>query len=54
VPHDKDRLTLERLPASTAGPAAGGDTASPVRTPLPAHPDSSKAAAPPKSPARKS
>jgi hypothetical protein len=54
VPHEKDRLTLERLPGSPAGPTAGGDTASPVRTPLPAHPDTTKVAAPPKAPARKS
>ncbi len=54
VPHDRDKLTLARLPGSTAGAAAGGDTASPVRTPLPAHPDSAQVSAPPKAPAGKS
>jgi RND family efflux transporter MFP subunit len=54
VPRDKDKLKIERLPGSTAGAAAGGDTASPVRTPLPAHPDSTKPAPGAKMPARKS
>jgi len=54
LPHDRDKLTLARLPGSTAGPGAGGDTATPVRAPLPAHADTTTAAAPPKAPARKS
>ncbi len=54
VPADKEKLALERLPGSTAGAAAGGDTASPARTPLPAQPDSAKAALPTKPPAKKS
>lgn len=47
VPHDKDKLSLNRLPGSTAGRAtADGDTAARNKTPLPAHPDSATAPAP--------
>ena len=48
VPHDKDKLELVRIPGSTAGTVtAGGDTAAPVRSTVPAKPDS---AAPPARP----
>jgi hypothetical protein len=42
-PHDHDGMVLARLPGSTAGVKAGGDTA-PSPTPLPVHPDSAQGA----------
>jgi RND family efflux transporter MFP subunit len=53
VPHDKEKLELTRLPGSTAGAVtAGGDTATPSRSTVPARPDS--AVAPKALPAKKS
>lgn len=52
-PRDHDGMVLARLPGSTAGVKAGGDTA-PSPTPLPVHPDSAQGApSTPKPSARK-
>jgi hypothetical protein len=51
IPHDKDKMTLTRLPGSTAGKVtAGGDTAVAPKATLPAAPDSAKPPAVPAKP----